>query len=1317
MKTQIRSLAVGILLSLAVSSPGATLYVDPNSPGAASPFGDWNTAATNIQDAVDAATDGDLILVTNGVYAIGGRPVYGSLTNRVVIDKAVTVQSVNGPTVTIIQGNPVLDDTAVRCVYLTNGASLIGFTLTQGGTRNFQGDMYLEWRGGGAYCESTNAMISNCVFSANSAANGGGGIIGGTLEDCILTNNTTTVNYLGGNGGGGALGSALNHCVLVGNSSVAYGGGADSCTLNFCLLAGNTAGDSGGGVNGGTLNNCILTNNWAGNVGGGANGATLNNCDLVENSAYACGGAYGGVLNNCIVYYNQATDPYTPNSYGGTMNRCCTTPHAGTGNFTNEPTFVDLAAGDFHLQSTSFCINAGDNGTVATTVDWDGNPRVVGLYVDVGAFEYQSVAPLPLSASAFADYTNVAMGFVVNLTGEIGGHETLSYWDLGDGMLVTNQLNLSHAWSASGDYLVTLTAYDGDHPAGVSASLTIHVVANPIYYVALDNPTPTAPFGTWATAANSIQDAVDVAAAGGMIWVSNGVYQTGGSFINGGTGNRLSVTTPIKIQSVSGPTVTIIRGYTPPTTNSPASVRCVYLANGASLSGFTLTNGSTSSDAGGGAFMQSGALSNCVVVGNYAKSYGGGVFGGFVDHCVIKQNFGQTGGGAAASRLSNCLIVSNTATVTGGGVYNANLTNCTVVGNYAALSGGGSYQGTLRNCIVYFNEIGNATATNYSGSIMSFCCAKPLPAGLGNFTNDPAFANLAGSDFHLQAVSPCVNTGTNVLGPDDTDLDGNPRWKQGNIDLGAYEFQTQIHYVAVNNTTPVSPYTNWLTAATNIQDAIDVANAGEFVIVSNGNYKVGGRAVYGSATNRVTIDRPVAVQSVNGPAGTTITGFDSPAGANYIRCVYLTNGASLSGFTLTNGGTRTSGDIIKEESGGGVWCESSAAVVSNCVIAGSWAYRYGAGAFGGTLWNCTLANNTNGAYGGAVASNIVINCTLTRNGAAADSGGGAYGSQVFNSTVSSNSGGGLAYCFSSNSVLAYNSGTDGGGALRSTLQSCKLIGNSAGYGGGADFSVLTNCLVFANRSTEAGGGTADGTILVNCTVVSNLSSFHPLECGASASCKLINTIAYFNGTNGNYPGNYATNCCVIPLPSGFGNFTNAPLFVDLTNGDLHLQSNSPCINSGANIYAANLATDLDGQTRIMGTFVDVGAYEYQMPISVLPYSWLWQFGLATDGSADFADPDGDGLNNWQEWRAGTTPTNAASVLKVNSVMPTNDFSQATITWQSVSGKMYVIDRASDLAAQSAFSTVASNIVGQVGTTSYTDTNATSNAAFYRVGVQ
>lgn len=996
------------------------------------------------------------------------------------------------------------------------------------------------------------------------------------------------------------------------------------------------------------------------------------------------------------------------------------------------------------------------------------------------------------------------------------------------------------------------------------------------YYVNVSNAAPVSPYTTWATAATNIQSAINVSSAGDLILVGDGVYATGGS-----TANRVSINQAVSVQSINGPATSIIQGYqVPGTTNGASAIRCVYLANGATLSGFTLRDGATASGGlGGGILCQSttAMVSNCVITGNSAGSGGGG-FSGTYENCVISGNTSSgNGGGLCLSSpgmtVNNCLIISNSCNQSGGGVYTVGTStffnNCTIVGNYCGSTGGGVYGGTLTNCIVYYNaQAGSSSSgTNIVNSTAAYnCCTVPTNglAGTNNLITPPGFVNVDAGDMHLASWSPCIDAGNGAAENSDVDLDGNPRVVGIAVDIGAYEYQEQfdhpVHFVSLSSKNPVSPYTNWMTAATNIQNAIDGAAAGDYIVVSNGVYNTGERAVYGQQENRVVIDQPVTVQGLSGARYTFIQG-----GIVGPRCAYLTNGAVLMGFTLTNGNTQFNGDFLTNKNGGGVWCESPAATVSNCVLVGNSAMNFGGGSYSGTLANCLITNNeafvsgggavasvlnncllvvnkavetgggcyfcvltnsilsrnsaTNGGgavfgmlygcaltnntafNGGGASSNTLVNCLLSGN-IATNNGGGALYCSLTNCTLygnhATNNGGGVAWGLSYNSIFLSNSASEyGGGAFSNDLSGCSLIGNIANggtnnypsgggiygstaiscvisnnnagaYGGGSSSGILTGCLIISNSASSGGGcygdvvnasvlngnqaangggaiygslnnciifnnmtvpvnsgyggGTCDSD-LTNCTVISNealngggVASLNYTYYTNYVNCIIVGNYSYNGSFNWyvhipNYP--YFLSCCTYPPPEfGSGNITNVPVFLDSM---FHEQTNSPTIDAGSNSGVSG-STDIDGRSRIVNGAVDIGATEFQ-GTNIEPFiSWLYQYGLPDDGSADYADSDGTGMNNWQKWIAGLNPTNPASVLAMSAPVVTNGVQGVVVSWESVTNITYFLQRSSDLTG--GFTSIQSNLLGQAGTTSYIDSTATNgNSFFYRVGVQ
>jgi hypothetical protein len=374
-------------------------YVDINNATPALPYTSWQTAATNIQDAIDATIDGDTVLVADGHYL---------LTSEIVVTNAITVQSHNGPDITIVDG-----DGSTGCFLLgTNTCVISGFIVTNAndvfGVRGISVRSFGSW----------NPVVTNCIITGNH----GGGMFSGTAIDCMFIGNSAGGSGLPGLGGGINSTRAIN-CTIVSNSATDFGGGAAfgeliNCTIHAnvasnngggvyqcmganCVISGNVSLANGGGMYMGTATNCLIIGNTAATDGGGAHYSTLINCTVSDNLATNNGGGISagtglgdGIAINSIIYYNTALNTGDDWSGNGTIIYCCSAADwaaISAGCLTNAPLFINRANRNYRLSPTSPCISSGLNSFAATAPDLNESPRIFDFVIDMGAYEFQGL--------------------------------------------------------------------------------------------------------------------------------------------------------------------------------------------------------------------------------------------------------------------------------------------------------------------------------------------------------------------------------------------------------------------------------------------------------------------------------------------------------------------------------------------------------------------------------------------------------------------------------------------------------------------------------------------------------------------------------------------------------------------------------------------------------------------------------------------------------------------------------------------------------------------------------------------------------------
>jgi parallel beta-helix repeat protein len=334
-----------------------------------------------IQSAIDDASDPwTTIIVYDSVYH----------ENIDFKGKNVTVVSlyhIDGDTShishTIIDGSQPTDTTKASVVMFVSGensnAILKGFTIRNGkGTKYISKDRDLRF-GGGIYCKDSSPIIINNVIMADTVNGDGGGIYCQGSSPQILNNaikQNKAICYGGGIAisisNGGPPNPVLSNNVITGNSAEQRGGGIyywGNPVITNNIIDGNSANWNGGGIYlvwsaTGQIENNTITNSTHGNGISGQEGPeVMSYNDVYDNDSLDFDIIYPigvGNLNwgfnrrgdECDTFFNISQDPY---SYYG-----------------------------YH------CINAGDNNASGMlNFDFDGNPRIVDGFVDMGAYEYQ----------------------------------------------------------------------------------------------------------------------------------------------------------------------------------------------------------------------------------------------------------------------------------------------------------------------------------------------------------------------------------------------------------------------------------------------------------------------------------------------------------------------------------------------------------------------------------------------------------------------------------------------------------------------------------------------------------------------------------------------------------------------------------------------------------------------------------------------------------------------------------------------------------------------------------------------------------------
>lgn len=1099
----------------------------------------WTLAKRSVQAGIDAASaQGGEVWVATGMY-----------NERIVLRSFSYLYGGFAGTESTrdernwTENTSVLDGNSASSVVTAasgQGLSVIdGFTIQNGNAEN----------GGGIYCAYSSPTISNNIITDNKTHNAlacfGGGIY--CLSSSPIISNNTISKNTASEGGGIYCDSAspliLNN-IIAGNNAVmndgAGAGGGIRCSHSSATIASNTIVGNSASIGGGIY--CTTSS------------PAISNNIVAFNSSGICHVSSGTPVlqNNCV--YNP--DGY---DYSGLS--------AGTGDISADPKLAGWQYGNFHIQPDSPCIDAGDDSAVQPNwVDMDSQARIQGAHVDIGADE--------------SDGTQWATGpYVIVRVSPSGNDENDgSSWESAKH---TVQAGIDAASIQGGEVWVAAGTYNE------------RIILRPFAYL----------YGGFAGYENIIEE---------RDWVSNKTVlngNAGGSVVTATTGHRLSA-----------------------------------------VDGFIITNGKA--DDGGGIYCYSSSpnISHNTITSNSNN----GIYCYYSLPTIANNIISGNNGNGIHCSYSPAKIANNTITGNSEyGIDCVLSSSPTIFNNIISFNASGIYKsGSSSTPILQNNCVYNPDGRNYIGLSAGIgdisADPKLTSRQYGNVHIQPdspcidigedsvVQTDWVDMDFQVRVQGSHVD-----IGADESDA---TLWP-----IGPYV----IVRVSPNGD-DANDGSNWAHAKKTVQSGIDAAslNGGEvWVAAGTYNERIVLRSyayLYGGFTGNENTK-----EERNWTENTSI--LDGNAEGSIVTTISGHWLSAIDGFTIRNGtGTLVnsyyvgggiystsalfiSNNTITDNSaqnGGGLY--SPAAIISNNAISNNSASSRGGGIYytvssvkinyGEIYNNSIIDNNGEGIYCGA-SSAISKLLTISNNTISTNSGSGIrclYASPTITSNIITDNTGGGIYCESSkleilsNTIEGNSASTGGGIYCYNGTSSMKIIdnvitNNSADTAGGiycnAASPMISNNIIADNNATKYYGGgicciSSSPTILNN-TISGNSSIGNGggLYCASGSGPAISNSIVAFNSSgiyktgtsnmpvlrNNDLYGNTAYN--YSGLSAGIGDISSDPLLVDRINGNYHLRVISPCINAGWNGATEFPATDMDGENRIQGNTVDIGADE------------------------------------------------------------------------------------------------------------------------------